>query len=140
MHASDHLTYRWLRGKYAGGRRHFAGRRIMAFRHTLFWHIGDASAVGNAGGRHRPRCYALTKEWLFEQESFHVSDCPDDDIWPCRRSRLSAIAILGTSARSSFVIANDHTRWLMTMLVAMQRAAKVIEHIACTAARRARSR
>ena len=51
----------------------------MAFRHTLFWHIGDASAVGNANTRHKPKCYALTTEWLFEQESFHREECPDDD-------------------------------------------------------------
>ena len=80
----DHLSYRWLRGKYAGGRRYFGRRHMMAFRHTLFWHIGDASAVGNTKGRHRPKCYGLTKEWLFEQESFHADECPDDDVWPCR--------------------------------------------------------
>lgn len=79
----DHLTYRWLRGKYGGGRRYFGRRRIMAFRHTLFWHVGDASAVGNAKSRHKPKCYGLTREWLFEQESFHVDDCPEDDLWPC---------------------------------------------------------
>lgn len=79
----DHLTYRWLRGKYSSGRSYFGQRRIMAFRHTLFWHIGDASAVGNSKARHRPKCYGLTKEWLFEQESFHVDECPHDDLWPC---------------------------------------------------------
>ena len=68
----DHLTYRWLRGKYSGARAHFGVRRIVAFRHTLFWHVGDASAVGNTAARHKPRCFALNKEWLFEQESFHV--------------------------------------------------------------------
>ena len=80
----DHLAYRWLRGKYAGGKRFFGGRHMMAFRHTLFWHIGDASAVGNSKARHKPKCYGLTKEWLFEQESFHLKDCPDDDVWPCK--------------------------------------------------------
>ena len=79
----DHLTYRWLRGKYQGGRRYHGERHMMAFRHTLFWHIGEASAVGNRQGRHRPKCYALTKEWLFDKESFHEDECPDDDIWPC---------------------------------------------------------
>ena len=81
----DHLTYRWLRGKYARARQHFGTREIMAFRHTLYWHIGMSSSVGNVRDRHRPRCYALTKEWLFERESFHLEDCPDDDVWPCAR-------------------------------------------------------
>ena len=57
----DHLTYRWLRGKYAGGRAYFGARRIIAFRHTLFWHVGDASvgareldaAIGGEGGDER---------------------------------------------------------------------------------------
>ena len=79
----DHLVYRWLRGKYSGGRNYFGRRHIMAFRHTLFWHIGDSSAVGNSAARHRPKCYGLTKEWLFDKEAFHVDDCPDDDLWPC---------------------------------------------------------
>ena len=77
------MTYRWLRGKYASARSHFRTRRIIAFRHTLFWHVGDASAVGNSAQRHKPKCYGLTKEWLFEQESFHEDECPDDDLWPC---------------------------------------------------------
>ena len=79
----DHLVYRWLRGKYSAGRAYFGRRHIMAYRHTLFWHIGDASAVGNSAKRHKPKCYGLTKEWLFDKESFHVEDCPDDDLWPC---------------------------------------------------------
>jgi hypothetical protein len=79
----DHLTYRWLSGKYSAARSYFGSRRIMAFRHTLFWHIGDVSSVGNHAGRHKPKCYGLTKEWLFSKESFHTSDCPDDDLWPC---------------------------------------------------------
>ena len=79
----DHLTYRWLRGKYASARSHFGTRRIIAFRHTLFWHVGDASAVGNTAMRHKPSCYAISREWLFEQEAFHPDQCPNDDIWPC---------------------------------------------------------
>ena len=79
----DHLTYRWLRGKYARARAYLGARRIVAFRHTLFWHVGDASAVGNGRARHKPKCYATSKEWLFEQESFHEDECPDDDVWPC---------------------------------------------------------
>ena len=59
----DHLTYRWLRGKYAGGRLYFGKRRIVAFRHALFWHVGDASAVGNTRARHKPKCYGINKEW-----------------------------------------------------------------------------
>lgn len=55
----------------------------MAFRHMLFWHVGDTSAVGNSQRRHKPKCYGLTREWLFEQESFHVDECPHDDLWPC---------------------------------------------------------
>ena len=79
----DHLAYRWLRGKYTGGKRYFGSRRIVAFRHSLFWHIGDASAIGNLQSRHKPKCYGVNKEWLFEQESFHTDECADDDVWPC---------------------------------------------------------
>ncbi len=79
----DHLVYRWLRGKYARSRAYLGERRILSFRHTLFWHIGGRSAVGNAAGRHQPRCYTTQSEWLFEQERFHEEDCPDDDVWPC---------------------------------------------------------
>lgn len=79
----DHLVYRWLRGKYARSRAYFGARRIVAFRHALFWHIGGKSAVGNAANRHQPRCYTTNEEWLFEQERFHEDECPDDDVWPC---------------------------------------------------------
>ena len=79
----DHLAYRWFRGKYRHGRAHFGSRRILAFRHALFWHFGDASAIGNANTRHKPKCYALNREWLFELESFHQDACPDDDMCPC---------------------------------------------------------
>ena len=79
----DHLTYRWLRGKYRGGRAYFGARRIVAFRHTLYWHVGDSSVVGNAKTRHKPKCYGVNREWLFEQEAFHVDKCPDDDVSPC---------------------------------------------------------
>ena len=79
----DHLAYRWLRGKYELSRAHFGRRRIVAFRHTLFWHVGGTSAVGNSKSRHQPRCYTQQSEWLFEQEKFHDAQCPDDDVWPC---------------------------------------------------------
>ena len=81
----DHLTYRFLRGKYAAAAAHFGRRRMMAFRHVLLWHVGDVSAVGNSKQRHKPKCYTTTGEWLFERESFHLDDCPDDDLWPCDR-------------------------------------------------------
>ena len=115
----DHLTYRWLRGKYSGGRRYFGARRIMAFRHTLFWHVGDASAVGNSKTRHKPKCYGLTKEWLFDKEAFHVSDCPDDDIWPCvgrpvadsdASAELQRLGVRSTSAVSTVAAARGAPR------------------------------
>ena len=82
----DHLAYRFLRGKYAGARAYFGARRIVAFRHTLFWHIGGVSAVqgsATSAERHRPPCFARTGEWLFDSERFHADECPDDDVWPC---------------------------------------------------------
>ena len=100
----DHLAYRFLRGKYAGARAYFGARRIVAFRHTLFWHIGGVSAVqgsATSAERHRPPCFARTGEWLFDSERFHADECPDDDVWPCaprpppnssRARRLRALA------------------------------------------------
>lgn len=104
----DHLAYRWLRGKYRRGRAYFGTRRIVAFRHSLYWHVGDASAIGNINTRHKPKCYAPNREWLFEQELFHEDECPDDDVWPCtpRPSKGSSAArpleelVAATAARA----------------------------------------
>ena len=64
--------------------------------------FASASAVGNAVSRHKPKCYGLTKEWLFEQESFHIDECPDDDICPCdRRPNSSTRAAKHVSKRSA---------------------------------------
>lgn len=79
----DHLAYRWLRSKYRAAAAHHAGRRIHAFRWSLFFHIGDSSSIGGSAARHKTRCWHRLQEWLFEQERFHEGECPHDDIWPC---------------------------------------------------------
>jgi len=112
----DHLTYRWLRAKYPSGRRYFGGRRIVAFRHTLYWHIGERSSLNNAPERHRPRCYALTSEWLFPQESFQLERCADDDISPCDRrptaeQGLRAIDRLAAEAEAASAAATRCGTW-----------------------------
>ena len=48
--------------KDASNERRRAG--VVAFRHNLFYHVGDQSSVGNSAKRFIPRCYELLYDWL----------------------------------------------------------------------------
>eukprot|EP00276_Gloeochaete_wittrockiana_P003887 CAMPEP_0184647524 /NCGR_PEP_ID=MMETSP0308-20130426/4476_1 /TAXON_ID=38269 /ORGANISM="Gloeochaete witrockiana, Strain SAG 46.84" /LENGTH=361 /DNA_ID=CAMNT_0027078561 /DNA_START=259 /DNA_END=1344 /DNA_ORIENTATION=+ len=78
----DHLMAEWYMAETDDSKAVVGNRMNMAFRFNLFHHIGQVSSLGN----HPPSfgCYSTLNDNLFEGEMFHLSQCPDDDVWPCQ--------------------------------------------------------
>lgn len=73
----DHLMYQFLKSQEP--------RKLVVFRYNLFYHIGQISTFENRQLSYTPQCYQYMYDWLLEGERFHNEDCPNDDIWPCKK-------------------------------------------------------
>jgi hypothetical protein len=90
----DHLAVEWFAGetKESGG---YRGKRVnVAYRFNIYDHIGVYSTLRSMKQTSFPKCYeALGEPTLFQVEAFSPTQCPKDDIWPCRVSNAEAMYV-----------------------------------------------
>eukprot|EP00741_Cyanophora_paradoxa_P011373 tig00020556_g10986.t1 len=59
----------------------------MAYRWNILSHLGRQSSIKPDVDRSKnewPGCWTPLSWMLFEKEMFYPSECPNDDVWPCR--------------------------------------------------------
>jgi hypothetical protein len=88
----DHLVVEFYAQESDEARRYFAEgdsqgrrRRVAAFRHNIFRHMGGHhSTLRDEVAWSTPACFTeLIAPQVFEVEAWSPHDCPHDDMWPC---------------------------------------------------------
>jgi hypothetical protein len=81
----DHLVVEWYAGETPEAKAYKANRVNIGYKWNLFDHLGVISTLRQQKSGAFPRCYEmLTEPVVFKVEAYSPSECPHDDIWPCR--------------------------------------------------------
>lgn len=89
----DHLVVEWYAGETAQSKAYKRNRHHVGFRYNLFHHIGKVSTPRSALSPPYPLCEEeLTVSVVFPVESWSPTECPDDDITPCKAHQTVLLA------------------------------------------------
>jgi len=90
----DHIVVEWFASETPRAKSYLQGRTNAAYRHQLFEHLGSVSSIGK-GHRDTPKCYELLADLMVPVEMYQLTQCPSDDVSPCRGHKSGAKLVLG---------------------------------------------
>lgn len=106
----DHLVVEWYAGETPQSNAYKRNRPNVGFRYNLFHHTGKISTLRSALSPPYPICgEELIVPVVFPVESWSPTECPEDDITPCKEHQIALSTSSSTDITFVLIVSEYQT-------------------------------